>query len=305
MAGTVLILGATGRFGRNAAEAFWNAGWSVRNFDRKADDLNRAAADVDVIVHAWNPPYDQWQKAVPDLTRQVIEAARQNNATVIIPGNVYVFGADAPQNFGPQTPHAATNPLGRVRIEMEEAFRTSGVRTILLRGGDFLDTEASGNWFDKIMIDKLQKGKLVYPGDPDTSHAWAYLPDMTRAAVALANKREVLDPFEDVPFPGFTLSGRELARLVAEVSGQHIRLARMNWLPLRLMAPFWKMGQHLLEMRYLWSKPHHLDSSRFDELLPDFWMTPEVEAVRNAIAHKALAAKENGPNLSDWKAIAE
>lgn len=305
MAETVLILGANGRFGRNAAEAFWNAGWSVRNFDRNTDDLNREAADVDVIVHAWNPPYDKWQTTVPDLTRRVIEAARQNNATVIIPGNVYVFGEGAPENFGPLTPHAATNPLGRVRIEMEEAFRASGVHTILLRGGDFLDTEASGNWFDKVMVAKLDKGRFVYPGDPDAPHAWAYLPDMTRAAVALAAKRKVLNTFEDVPFPGYTLSGRELVRLVAETSSQDVRLSRMSWLPLHLMSLFWKMGQHLLEMRYLWSKPHHLDRRRFEELLPDFWMTPEDEAVRKAIAHKATSQVECGTGQSGLKAIAD
>ena len=40
---TVLILGGTGRFGRAAAEAFWNAGWRVRVFDRKTDRLPEAA----------------------------------------------------------------------------------------------------------------------------------------------------------------------------------------------------------------------------------------------------------------------
>ncbi len=35
MTGTVLILGATGRFGRNTGDAFRAAGWTVRAFDRK------------------------------------------------------------------------------------------------------------------------------------------------------------------------------------------------------------------------------------------------------------------------------
>ena len=43
MSGTVLILGAKGRFGRHAAEAFWNRGWQVRLFDRAMDDLTAAA----------------------------------------------------------------------------------------------------------------------------------------------------------------------------------------------------------------------------------------------------------------------
>ncbi|MCF6316055.1 MAG: hypothetical protein L3J30_07185 [Marinosulfonomonas sp.] len=48
--------------------------------------------------------------------------------------------------------------MGRIRTEMEAAYRDSGVRTIILRAGDFIDTQASGNWFDKVMTPKLDKG---------------------------------------------------------------------------------------------------------------------------------------------------
>ena len=50
MTQTVLILGPTGKFGRNATLAFEKAGWSVRRFDRKSDTLDMAARGVDVIV---------------------------------------------------------------------------------------------------------------------------------------------------------------------------------------------------------------------------------------------------------------
>lgn len=176
MVGTVLILGASGRFGRHAAEAFWNAGWTLRSFDRSRDSLSEAAKGVDVIVNAWNPAYSDWEKQVPGLTTQVIEAATSSGATVLIPGNLYVFGKDAPAIFAETTPHAAKNSLGRIRIDLERAYRDAGVRTILLRAGDFLDTEPSGNWFDQIMTKSLAKGRFVYPGNPDVPHAWAYLP---------------------------------------------------------------------------------------------------------------------------------
>lgn len=283
MTSKVLILGAGGRFGRTAAEAFWNAGWTVRRFDRRTDDLATEARDVDVIVNAWNPPYDRWEAEVPALTSRVIEAARAGGATIILPGNVYVFGEDAPETFSHTTPHMARNTLGRVRVDLEEAYRRSGVRTIVLRAGDFIDTEASGNWFDKVMIAKLDRGVFVYPGNPDIPHAWAWLPDMARAAVMLAERRGELGRFEDVPFPGYTLTGREMRRLVSGALGREVALKRMSYLPLRLAAPFWKMGRHLLEMSYLWRKPHHLDGARFAELLPGFDHTPPETALAVAL----------------------
>lgn len=283
MTKTALILGANGRFGRAAANAFEAAGWQVRRFDRKSDTLPDAAIGADVIVNAWNPLYTDWARDVPRFTAEVIAAAKTSGATVIVPGNVYVFGADAPEAFSDTTPHAARNHLGRIRIEMEAAYRASGVRTIILRAGDFIDTSASGNWFDMIMTKNLGKGVFTYPGRADIPHAWAYLPDAARAAVALAEKREHLDAFEDVPFPGYTLTGQEMRSLLERVTGGKVRLKKMSYLPLWAAAPFWGMGRRILEMRYLWSKPHHLDGAKFRRLLPDFRPTPVDAALASAV----------------------
>ena len=57
---------------------------------------------------------------------------------------------------------------------------------------------------------------------------------------------------------------------------------RMSWLPIYLVAPFWKLGQHIIEMQYLWNKPHQMDGSALRELLPEFVETPAAEAVVKA-----------------------
>ncbi len=285
MSGIVLILGASGRFGRHSAEAFWNAGWQVRIFDRNKDDLNAAAQGVDVIVNGWNPPYTAWKRDVPDQTRRVIAAAQVSKAAVLIPGNVYGYGKGAPRVLRADTPHLATNPLGRVRIEMEQAYRDAGVKTIVLRAGNFIDTEASGNWFDQIITAKLTKGCVVAPGAPDISQAWAYLPDLARAAVSLAERREVLGQFEDVPFPGVTLSLAEITEHLSAVLERKLTVKRMSWLPIWLAVPFWSMAPKLLEMRYLWSMPHQLDGDRFKALVPGFRATAPSVVLSEAIRH--------------------
>ena len=286
MIGTVLILGGRGRFGRNCTLAFRVAGWQVRQFDRKTDNLMQAVQGADVIVAAWNPDYPDWATQVAGQHAQVIEAARSVDATVIVPGNVYVYGPDNDPVWRITTPHLAQNPLGRIRIDLEAAYRDSGVRTILLRAGDFIDTEASGNWFDMILTSKLAKGVLRYPGQVNIPHAWAYLPDLTRAAVGLAERRDTLNRFEEVAFPGYTLSGQEMADALSDISGVTVRLRQVNWLPFRLLSPFWKMAACLLEMRYLWNTPHALARDRFDALLPDFKETPITDALRKAVADK-------------------
>lgn len=284
MSQKVLILGASGRFGHNAAQAFGAAGWTVARFDRARDDLARAAIGAEVIVNAWNPAYPDWAAQVPVLHAQVRQVARDTGATVIVPGNVYVFGADTPSPWSEHSPHNATNPLGRIRVEMEAAYAQEDVRTIILRSGDFIDTQASGNWFDRVMIKPLAKGRFTYPGRCDSPRAWAYLPDMARATVALAEMRDQLPRFADIPFPGYTFSAQEIATALTRVTGRNVTARPMSWLPIRLLARVWPLARCLLEMRYLWDTPHALDGTRFAALLPDFKATPVDTALRRAVS---------------------
>lgn len=299
MTKNALILGASGRFGRAAAAAFEQAGWSVRRFHRNQDDLMQAAAGVDVIVNGWNPQYPDWARLLPGLHQEVIAAAEASGATIIVPGNVYVFGAATALPWGESSPHQACNPLGRLRIEMEQAYRASKAQVILLRAGDFLDTEASGNWFDAILTSKLKKGQFCYPGNATISHAWAYLPDLARAAVMLAERRGDLPRYLDVPFAGYDLSGEALLVALNTVLLQPARLKQMSWLPLQLARPFWPMARCLLEMRYLWDTAHRLDGALLQALLPDFQPSDLAQALSHCIPPSLQRRQTARPKSAD------
>jgi nucleoside-diphosphate-sugar epimerase len=279
-----LILGSHGRFGRAANTALQAAGWTTHAFDRGRDDLPTAARGAQVIVNGWNLPYARWSAELPGLTEAVIDAARVSGAAVAIPGNLYVYGTDLPAVLLPDTPHRATHPLGRMRREMEERYRAAEVKTVVLRAGDFIDTAASGNWFDRVLAAKVARGRFTYPGPPDIDHAWAFLPDL---GVALA---EVLDRLDDLPghcdlsFAGHTASGRQLAEGVGRVTGTPMRIKRMPWWPIHLSRPVWPEARHLIEMRYLWNRPHRVDGTALADLIGPRPQRPLDDALRAAIA---------------------
>lgn len=270
MSGTVLILGATGRFGRHAAEAFWNAGWRVRVFDRAEGDLVNAAMGADVIVNAWNPAHDRWEDDLPHLTQRVIDAAQASGATVLIPSHL----------------NPARHRLERVRIGMEDTYRRSGVRTIILRSGDFIDTEPTGTRFDRVAAAKLHQGVVIRPDRADAAHHWAYLPDLARAAVALAERREFLERFEDVSFTGYALTFDKLTELLSSASGRTLRQRAFPGWAVLPMLPVWNTGRHLFGGRSPRSMPRRIDGSRFDALVPGFRQTPPLIAIAAAIRHQ-------------------
>lgn len=301
---SVLILGAAGRFGRHAAAEFAAAGWKVRALvlpgrpaipgvdtvhgdAADADAVTRAAMGADVIVQAVNPPYPDWARQIPPQTDAAIAAARAGGATLLIPGNVYPFGPDLPPVLTEDTPHAATSGKPLIRKGMEAQLRAAcegGVRCIVLRAGDFLDDRPSGNWFEGHIAAKAGKGKIAYPGPLDQTHAWAWLPDMARAARMLADRRAALPAFATFGFPGYALTGADLVALAAQATGRPMRAATFPWPLVRVGALVSPMMRELLEMRYLWDRPHRIDGAALAAALPDFTPTPALDAIAASLA---------------------
>jgi len=287
---TALILGASGKIGTHSAAAFERAGWKVRLFNRRTDKLTKSAMGADVIVNGFNPPYKKWAKDTPRYTAEVIKAAKASGATIIVPGNVYVYGAHA-GTWGPDTPHNAKTRKGRIRIDMESAYReaaSTGVRTIILRAGDFIDPNGADTLMRNVIVKDIHKGILTHLGPPDVRHAYCYLPDWALAAVALADIRLTLNAFADVPMPGFAVTMNELRNLIETATGQNIRLATFPWWLVRLVSPFVRDAYELLELRYLHDTPHDLDSRAFNKLLPNFVPTPGQTALLAALPQTML-----------------
>lgn len=274
MSKTVLILGASGKIGKHSAAAFGNAGWQVRHYDRKSGDMTGAAMGADVIVNGLNPPnYHNWEKLIPEITAQVIAAAKASGATVIVPGNVYNFGA-TPGIWDENTPQNPTSRKGRVRVAMEASYRKSGVQTIILRAGNFIDPDHNDGVMELVHLRSIDKGRVISPGGPDVEQAYCYLPDWANAAVQLAQKRQDLQQFEDIPFPGHGFTGNDLRNMLQDILNRPLKLAKFPWLVMTLAAPFWELAREMNEMRYLWNTSHQLSPVKFNRLLPGFQVTP-------------------------------
>ncbi len=135
-----------------------------------------------------------------------------------------------------------------------------------------------------VALKGIKAGKVTTAGPAGTRRAYAYLPDMARAAVALAEARATLPAFADVPFAGLTLSMEEVAQGVARLTGRPMRMGSFPWWAMRLAAPLWELARELMEMRYLFETDHALDPEPMARLLPGFKATPLDEILRQEIA---------------------
>ncbi len=304
MSKTVLILGASGNSGAALVRAYDAAGWQVRRYTR-GTAVEPVARGADLIVNAMNPPnYHDWARQIPAITELAMTAARASGARVLIPGNVYVYG-DQPGPWSPATPHRPVTRKGRIRAEMEAAWRASGLPVTILRAGDFLDGTQPGLMMGLVVLKGLARGRITAPGDPTARRAHAYLPDFARAAIALSD-RDDLPVFADIPFPGHSFSINDLAAEITRQTGRSLQIGRFSWWAMRLAAPVWELAREFGEMRYLYDHPHTLDGAAFHALVPGFEATPfsrvvaehlpaSATEVGNAVLAKATRSGHGSP----------
>jgi nucleoside-diphosphate-sugar epimerase len=309
----VLILGANGRIGRNAALAFRDAGWLVRGFvragaatrlpagvepiegdGRDAAAVAAAAKGADVVLNGLNVAYENWRAAVPAFTEAALAAMRASGALLMLPGNVYNFGAGMPPLLGPATPQKPTTEKGRIRATLEarlaDAVAREGLRAAVIRAGDFYGGEGRGAWFDLVVAAQAARGVVTYPGPLDVVHAWAYLPDLARAFVAVAANRDRLPGFADLPFAGHAVTGRAFVAAIERALGRPVKLRGMPWRLLRIAGLFKRSLGEVVEMAYLWRVPHALDGATLEHFAGTLPATPLDAAVGQALAAMGPAA---------------
>lgn len=320
----VLVLGARGRFGLAAARAFAQAGWSVHAQVRPgaagpaiagvrwlgADPGDTAglaarAAGAQVVVHGLSPQYTHkaWRRDLPRLTAAAIAAARELGATLMVPASVYNFGESMPAVLREDTPQDAATFKGRMRIASEqqihEAAWNGDLKAVVIRGGDFFGS-GTGSWFDRVMATKLAHGKFTYPGRLDLPTAWAYLPDLAKAFVQVAQQRHRLPAFETLHFAGHHVTGRDWADALQSAArergwlraGEPLRVASLPWPLMRVAAPFLPTVAALCETRYLWRRPYRLANDRLVALIGEEPRTPFPQALRAALGELGLTAGE-------------
>ncbi len=309
--GPVIVLGANGRLGQACVAAFHHEGWTVAALARSAPTsqrlehvdyitadaldsgaLTHAVAGYDVIVNAVNVSYAGWAEMTPKLTEAVSRVAASTGATVIIPGNIYHYGAGMPATLSEATHASPTTGLGKVRLTMERAYQSraamDGFQALILRAGDYLDGRRTGGWFDSQIANKLDQGKVTYPGPLDVAHEWAYLPDFARAIVALAGHRETLPAFYALGFSSHNITGQKLVDGLTATIGKPLKLGGVPWPMLKLFSLFSPNLKGVTDMAYLWTKPHAIDGSAFDALVPDFTRTPLSQALSQTCAQLAI-----------------
>jgi nucleoside-diphosphate-sugar epimerase len=310
MGKTALVLGATGGIGGEVARVLLARGWQVKALHRtplsaakqgdglqwlagdamNCQDVVAAAQGVQLIVHAVNPPgYRNWGALVLPMIDNTIAAARASGARILLPGTVYNYGPDAFPLLDEESPQNPVTRKGAIRVEMEarlQAAADDGVRTLIVRAGDFFGPKAGNSWFAQGLV---KPGKpltaISYPGRPGVGHQWAYLPDVAETMVRLIEREDELETFARYQMEGhWDADGTQMVAAIARAARKpELKAGAFPWWLLSLASPFVTVFRELREMRYLWRQPVQMTNRRLVKMLGAEPRTPLDVAVRNTL----------------------
>ncbi|BCJ54571.1 NAD-dependent epimerase [Actinoplanes sp. NBRC 14428] len=274
-----VIIGS-GSIGTNVARSLAGRGESVLIVTRRGSGpehplIERVAADAAdparltelsrgarVIYHCANPPsYTSWERDLPPLQTAAITAAKANDAVLALTGSLYAYGEQPGGRMNEHTPLAATGRKGRLRKRLWEQARTAGIRTVEVRGSDYIGGNAV-SLYRLIIAPAMEKGRpAVIPADLDVPHTFTYNGDMVKALVTLAEDERAWGRGWHVPSPP-AVTIRELARRYAAAAGvPPVRLIQVPRLVLSVAGVFVPMAREMAEMAYQNYAPFLMDAT--------------------------------------------
>ncbi|MEU4252866.1 NAD-dependent epimerase/dehydratase family protein [Amycolatopsis sp. NPDC026612] len=274
-----VIIGA-GSIGTNVARLLVERGESVRIVTRSGSGpahplIERVAADASdpsrmtelsrgakVIYHCANPPsYTSWERLLPPLQTAAITAAKANDAVLALTGSLYAYGRQPGGRMNEHTPMAATGRKGRLRKRMWEQALAAGIRTVEVRGSDYIGKDANGI-YPLLIEPALKKGRTAWiTGHLDMPHTFTFNGDMAQALITLAQDERAWGRAWHVPSPP-AVTIRELARRYAVAAGRPpVKLIQLPRFAMRTAGLAVPIAREMAEMDYQWYAPFHLDAT--------------------------------------------
>ncbi len=230
-----------------------------------------AARGAATVYHCMNPPYyaNIWAELLPGYMDNLIAAAGQAGARLVVLDNVYMLGR--PPHGKPLNEDTPPNPCSRkgevrarVAERMWQAHRRGDVRATTGRASDYYGPGGTlshlGDQFWRPVIAGRRGLVLV---DPNMIHTYHYIPDVAAGLAALGTADDDVygKPWMLPCAPAETM--RQLVARLSQKLGREIKLFPVPRIAVKALALVVPFIREIDEMLYQWQEPFRIDDSRF------------------------------------------
>lgn len=307
-----LVLGASGAMGYAITKELCNQGIDVVAFARnrkrlenlfceeeniqivagdifKQVDVMNAAKDVDVIFHAVNIPYTDWEIKQPKLLQNVLEVTKYYGVKLAIVDNIYAYGRQSREKV---TEEAEKNPhtkKGKIRLNLELMAKQAGVSVLIAHFPDFYGPNAESTLIHHTLQNVLANKASSFVGDKRLAREYIYTPDGAKAIVKLALRDDAYGQNWNVPGCGL-ITGEEMIQHIRGLTGYTKSIMTVKKGMIRLIGLFDKQMKEFVEMLYLTEEPVVLSGEKYERYIGKVPKTSYYDGLKETILHM----KRNG-----------
>ena len=248
--------------------------------------LKYISKDKDLIFHGINYPYNLWDKFMKPITANVIEAAKQNKATILFPGNIYPFG-NMTKKITEKTVAVPTTKKGALRLDLtkmlKEATQKDNCKVIVLRLPDFFGPNVTNGLIKPIFGNAAKRKPIEWLINADVPHQFVYTGDAARLFFMLSQEKELPDYFL-VNYGGEVVPDiKNWSKTISNISGGPEKVKVNSKAILNILSWFVPVVKELKENYYQFENTIILDDAKIKKLYPKFKTVKMEDAIWETI----------------------
>lgn len=248
------------------------------------EELKKAAAGVDVIFHAMNIPYPEWEKNLSLLMNNILKATKQANAKLVIVDNIYAYGKNPGYPVSENTQKNPHTKKGKIRLQLETMAKQSNLPVLIAHFPDFYGPNANNTILNYTFESVIKNKRSIFVGDLKIPREYIFTPDGAKALVELAFNDSAYGQNWNIPGSG-VITGDEIIAILREHTGYNKSVGKVTKGMVRFLGLFNKMMQEVVEMMYLTENPVVLNGKKLEEAIKTVPKTPYKQGIKQTIDH--------------------
>ncbi len=246
------------------------------------DELRAAAQDVEMIFHAMNVPYYEWEAKLPILMTNMLTVARGENARLIAVDNIYAYGRTGSGKVNEDAPKRPHTTKGRLRLRLEDMIKESGIEYLIAHFPDFYGPHAENTLLNETFRRVVRDQKALFVGDPTIPREYIFTPDGATALVELSLRADAYGQNWNIPGVG-VITGNEILQILRR-HGYSKGMTTITKFMVQMGGLFNPTMREAVEMFYLNERPVILSGDKLERELGVIPCTSYEEGIETTLA---------------------
>ncbi|MGO4888200.1 SDR family NAD(P)-dependent oxidoreductase [Anaerobacillus sp. MEB173] len=246
------------------------------------EDVLNASKETEVIFHAVNIPYQEWEKKQTKLLANILKAAKRNQTKLAYVDNIYAYGRSDGNRISEEFPKSPHTKKGKIRLQLERTAKESNVPVFIAHCPDFYGPHMGNTLLNFTFQTIIQNKRSMFVGDQSIPREYIYTPDGAKAIVDLALSEKSYGENWNIPGSG-TITGEEIIHIAREFTGYRKKVSSVNKTMVRFIGLFDGMMREYVEMFYLNEQPVILNGEKYEREIGPLPRTSYKEGIEQTL----------------------